>query len=256
MIVTLTGAPTVCCGGERALKPSLTELLLDYPAFQDMSAYEVEGIVSRGRTCAVAEGRTVFEQGLEVSSFFLLIEGYVRVVKTLPDGQQVIVRYFPTGELIGIAPAMNLSVYPASAIAVVDCILLAWPERLWKQFTATYPAFAANALRLVGQRLQESQTRLVDISTARAERRIAIALLRMGESVGRTKGDGFTIDFPLSRQDLAEMTATTLHTVSRLLAGWERMGLVELGRQKIAVLSRNGLRRLAISEASRSGKTI
>lgn len=237
------------------MKPSLADLLLDYPPFAGMSAHDVEDIVSRGRVSTIAEGRAIFEQGMEAKSFFLLIEGYVRVVKTLPDGQQVIARYFPAGELIGIAPAMNLSVYPASAVAVVDCVVLAWAERLWEQFTAAYPAFATNALRLVGQRLQESQARLVDISTERAEQRIAIALLRMGDNLGTARGEGFTIDFPMSRQDVAEMTATTLHTVSRLLAGWERRGLVELGRQKIAVLSRAGLRRLAAAGPARAGKT-
>lgn len=236
------------------MKPSLAELLLDFPPFEGISARDVGNIVSQGRVSTVPAGRAVFEQGVEAHHFYLLVEGYVRVVRTLPDGQQVIVRYFPAGELIGIAPAMNLFVYPASAIAVVDCVVVAWPSRLWKEFSSAYPAFGINALRAVGQRLQDSQARLVEISTRRAEQRIAIALLRLGESVGTPAGEGFTIDFPLSRQDLAEMTATTLHTVSRLLAGWERMGLVESGRQRIVVVSKNGLRRLAAAEASRAGK--
>ena len=37
------------------------------------------------------------------------------------------------------------------------------------------------------------------------------------------------IDFPISRQDVAEMTGTTLHTVSRILSAWEQQGLVEGG---------------------------
>jgi len=228
-------------------KPSLTELLLDFPAFEGMGPPDVEKIVSRGRLAAVEAGRAVFEQELEANHFFLLVEGYVRVVKTLPDGQQVVVRYFPAGELIGIAPAMNLAVYPASAIAAVDCVLLAWPARLWKEFGDAYPMFSVNALKSVGQRLQESQQKLVEISTERAEKRIAMALLHLGDSVGTPAGEGFTLDFPMSRQDLAEMTATTLHTVSRLMSGWERQGLVELGRRKVVVLSRKGLARLAKS---------
>jgi hypothetical protein len=122
-----------------------------------------------------------------VSSFFLLIEGYVRVVKTLPDGQQVIVRYFPTGELIGIAPAMNLSVYPASAIAVVDCILLAWPERLWKHhgrlsgIRRKCPAASGAA----SARIPNQARGYFDRARGAADRNRS---LRMGESVGTTKG--------------------------------------------------------------------
>jgi CRP-like cAMP-binding protein len=43
------------------------------------------------------------------------------------------------------------------------------------------------------------------------------------------------IDFPISRQDIAEMTGTTLHTVSRILSASEEQGLVESGRQRITV---------------------
>ena len=42
-------------------------------------------------------------------------------------------------------------------------------------------------------------------------------------------------DIPISRQDIAQMTGTTLHTVSRTLSAWESKGLVESSRQKIVV---------------------
>jgi CRP-like cAMP-binding protein len=53
------------------------------------------------------------------------------------------------------------------------------------------------------------------------------------------------IDFPLSRQDLAEMIGTTLHTVSRTLSDWEESGLVEPGRQRVTVRDLAGLQALA-----------
>ena len=46
---------------------------------------------------------------------------------------------------------------------------------------------------------------------------------------------GVEIDFPISRQDVAEMTGATLHTVSRILSAWEQQGLVEGGRQRIVL---------------------
>ncbi|MBB4102919.1 Crp/Fnr family transcriptional regulator, partial [Allorhizobium borbori] len=57
--------------------------------------------------------------------------------------------------------------------------------------------------------------------------------------------DGIRIDFPISRQDIAEMTGTTLHTVSRIFSAWEAKGLVEGGRQKLLVRDVPGLEALA-----------
>ncbi|NLH82457.1 MAG: winged helix-turn-helix domain-containing protein, partial [Phyllobacteriaceae bacterium] len=58
---------------------------------------------------------------------------------------------------------------------------------------------------------------------------------------GRSEAGGIRIDFPISRQDIAEMTGTTLHTVSRILSAWEAAGLVEGGRQKLKVTNLTGL---------------
>ena len=81
--------------------------------------------------------------------------------------------------------------------------------------------------------------------SAEVERRIAQALLRLAQQAGRRTARGIEIAFPLSRQDLAEMTGTTLHTVSRILSAWESQGLVEGGRQKLLILDLSGLSALA-----------
>ena len=72
------------------------------------------------------------------------------------------------------------------------------------------------------------------MSTEQVEQRVAHALLRL-EAGGRKVESGVQIDFPISRQDVAEMTGTTLHTVSRILSAWEERGLVEGGRQRIVI---------------------
>ena len=182
---------------------------------------------------------------MEAASFFLLTEGFVRVVRANPNGEQVVVRFFPAGEIIGVAPALNMSVYPASAIAAIDSVALAWPSVLWSAFCNAYPAFQVNVMASIGRRFVDSQERLVEISTRQAEQRIALALQHIGEMVGNNNGDGFSIDFPISRQDIAEMTATTQHTVSRLISEWERSGIVDLGRQRVNVLSMTALARIA-----------
>ena len=65
--------------------------------------------------------------------------------------------------------------------------------------------------------------------TERVERRVARMLLRLTTQTG-TRREGGGIEILLSRQDLAEMSGTTLFSVSRILSDWERQGLVETGR--------------------------
>jgi CRP-like cAMP-binding protein len=83
------------------------------------------------------------------------------------------------------------------------------------------------------------------MSTEEVERRVAHTVLRLSKQAGKVGDDGIRIDFPITRQDIAEMTGTTLHTVSRILSAWEAKGLVEGGRQKLLLRDPAGLQALA-----------
>ncbi len=219
--------------------------------FQGMTAADLDRMIGQARSLRIAKDAAVFEQEGEAHSFFLLLDGHVRVVKATTEGQQVIVRYISPGELLGIAHALGRTTYPATAIAAVDCVVLAWPGRLWPDFAAAFPDFGANTYRTVGNRLQDAHTRVVEMSTEQVDRRVAHALLKLVNQTGRKTDEGILIDFPISRQDIAEMTGTTLHTVSRLLTAWEEQGLVKSGRQKVTVVEPHRLLVLAGGRASK-----
>ncbi len=80
---------------------------------------------------------------------------------------------------------------------------------------------------------------------------MAHALLKLVQQTGKKTDDGLLIDFPLSRQDIADMTGTTLHTVSRLMTAWEERGLVKSGRQKVTVVQPHKLLLLAEGQADK-----
>ena len=96
------------------------------------------------------------------------------------------------------------------------------------------PILAANALQAIGQRVHAAHTQVREVATEEIERRIAHVLLRLLpnaiEGVAAAE-----VEFPITRRDIAEMTGTTLYTVSRILAAWEEQGLVAGGRERIII---------------------
>jgi CRP/FNR family transcriptional regulator, nitrogen oxide reductase regulator len=220
-------------------------LIAALPTFAGMAPADLDKILESATSRRVAKDGLVFEQGGEAAFFFVLLDGRVRVVKTTPDGQQVIVRYINPGEVLGIAQALGRSTYPATAVAVVDCVVLAWPGRLWPEFAAAFPSFGSNTYKVIGQRLDDVQTQVVEMATEQVERRVAHALLRLAQQTGKKSSEGILIDFPISRQDIAEMTGTTLHTVSRLLTAWEQKGFVKSARQQVTIVTPHRLMLLA-----------
>ncbi|GAB5460607.1 MULTISPECIES: Crp/Fnr family transcriptional regulator [Hoeflea] len=230
------------------LDPSL---LAGLPPFMGMDQPALEHILEGAKPLRQPKNAHVFRQGEEAHSFYLLLDGYVRVVKLAPDGEQVIVRFIASGELLGIAKAIGRDSYPANAVAAADCVLLAWPSHLWESIVSAHPGFATNTYAMLGERLLETQDKVVELATERVEQRVANAVLKLANQSGRKTEEGTLIDFPISRQDISEMTGTTLHTVSRLLSGWEHAGWVKSSRQKVTLMEGHKLVMVASGQAGR-----
>ncbi|MGO9173333.1 MAG: Crp/Fnr family transcriptional regulator [Rhodomicrobium sp.] len=227
--------------------PLDTQLIVGFPVFEGFAAEDLAHVLSEARSVRFAKGAIIFEQGAAADSFFLLLHGRVRAYRLTPDGQQIVVRFVGPGELFGIAMAIGSQSYPANAAAVVDSVVIVWPAAAWSKLVARFPALALNTMQTIGGRLQEAHTRMTEMATEEVARRVAHTLLRLAQQAGRKTEDGVLIDFPITRQDIAEMSSTTLHTVSRILSAWEHEGLVESGRQRVLIRDPHRLYLLAES---------
>jgi CRP-like cAMP-binding protein len=167
--------------------------------------------------------------------FYVLLEGRARLTQVTVEGHQVIVHYVGPGDGVGIIVALSSMAYPVSAEAVEACEALSWDADTISQLMLECPRLALNGMRLIARRFADLQDRYRELATERVERRVARALLRLVRQMGRRVEGGVLIDIPLSRQDLAEMTGTTLYTVSRILSRWEEQGLVDLGRERVMI---------------------
>jgi CRP-like cAMP-binding protein len=213
--------------------------------FERMSDAELDKFLSHASLRRVLPAEAVFKQDQLADSFYLLLSGRLKVTQVTGDGQQFIVRVVHPGELFGFAKALQRPDYPGTALAVTESMVVCWPSDLWEQFVEQNGRLAVNAIQTMGKQLEEAHARIREISTQEVERRVAHAILRLSLLAGRKEESGIQINFPISRQDIAEMTGTTLHTVSRILSAWEVRGVVEGGRQKILIRDLAALSRLA-----------
>jgi CRP/FNR family transcriptional regulator, nitrogen oxide reductase regulator len=205
------------------------------PLFQDLSPAALERIASLAHERRVAAGGLFVREGEAAEEFFVLTEGRVSISQITPDGHRVMLRLVGPGEAFGAGGAFGESVYLANAEAVEPSAAFAWSSAAMRQLLAAEPGLALNALRFVTTRLIDLQTRYRELMTERVERRLARAVLRLVRDAGHRVDGGVEVDFPVSRQDLADMTGTTLYTVSRLLSVWERRGIIRGRRQQIVL---------------------
>jgi CRP-like cAMP-binding protein len=220
---------------------SLLALLARSPLFSGADSVELVAALAAASRRRVEKGEFFFHQDEPADFFYVLVEGQVRLSQLTAEGHQVIIRFMGPGDGMGIIVALSNTTYPLSAEAVTDCLALRWDYVSTVHLMEQYLRLGLNGLRLVAGRFRDLQIRYRELSTERVERRIARVLLRLARQTGRRTDRGVLIDLPLSRQDLGEMTGTTLYTVSRTLSSWEHQGLIETGRERVIICDPHGL---------------
>ena len=191
---------------------------------------------------SVEEGGFFFLQGDPATHAYVLVEGRVKMIQITPNGQQITMRILTPGQTYaGIALLNPRAGYPATAQAVENSTALAWGTAHLRELVEKDPSISLNVMSLMHGYISELQERQKALVTDRVEQRIARILLKLAAQSGRKIDEGVLIDLPITRQDIAEMSGTTLYTVSRTLNEWERSGLLEIGRERVVIREPHGL---------------
>ena len=206
---------------------------------------EAARVRSAARSVRKPSGGVFFMQGDPAEAVYQIESGRVRLSQVTTEGQQILLRVIGPRTVFGAIALAGVDAYPVTAEAAEECTVLVWPRSTLLGLIEQMPKLAINAISLMAGHVQEFQDRFREMATQRVERRLARTLLRLASQTGRKTEEGVLIDLALTRQDLAEMTGTTLYTVSRILSQWESQGLVRSGRERVVIRFPHGLVKIA-----------
>jgi CRP/FNR family transcriptional regulator, nitrogen oxide reductase regulator len=206
-----------------------------------LSENQVEEIAGRGRVRDLKAGAVLFRQGDPATHAFIVTEGRLKLGILHELGKEILVRYIGPGELAAMVTVLDGRDYPVSARAVGATRVVALEKKAMLSIMKEYPSVPINMIRNSLDRLEELQNRYLELYAEQVERRIARSLLRIMKQSGKRSGDEIVIDFPITRQELADYTGTTLYTVSRTLSAWEKKGWVKSKRERIIIANPHAL---------------
>ena len=224
-----------------------TDFLHQVPLFHGLPPDALQRLADMAHAESWPEDAFVYHQDDKITQLFVVAQGQVRLFQLTPDGQQVIMHIAGPGEALGLLPALT---HERASVVTVQAIeplkLWAWPAADFKALMHDYPDLSMNALEILGEHMRSYQNRIRELATERVERRLARTLLRLVKQLGKRVPEGVLINLPLTRQDVAEMSGTTLYSASRILRAWDEAGIVSSGRERIVILSPHRL--VAIAE--------
>ncbi len=189
-------------------------------------------ISHHARRKSLDRGEVLFQQGEAIRRVSLIESGLIKLTQLSPDGAEVILWLRGSGHAVGIPNNLTHPCHTCSGSPLSVCRTLSW-DWFWLDQLSSARQIRANVNSLVSQQLGEIEERFREIATEKVGIRVALTLARILKQVGKPATGGTEVQ--LSRETLAQLTGTTLFTVSRLVSRWSEQGLVEARRESIIV---------------------
>jgi len=205
--------------------------------FEGLPDEEMARVAALARERRYRKGTILFNEGDAGESIFFIKEGRVRVTRLSASGQEQVLRVWGPGSAIGLVVLADKANYPATAQVTDDAILYAFRVDDLIALIPESHALAANAFRLVGQRLRLARDTAHDLAVHNTHGRLASLLLK---TAGEQGSERFTLG--LTHQEIAGMIGTSRETVTRVLADFRRTKCIAVDGEQMVILNEERLR--------------
>jgi len=218
------------------------------PFFSCLEERDVEKINQGFQEKGFEAGDYIYFSGELADRLFVIAEGRIKLLQHTITGKDVLLDLLVPGEFFGSLSGAVDAVYPDTAQAQTAVCALTIPTEEFRRMLASYPDSALQVLDAINDRLQSAHETIRLLSGSSAEKKIAYMLIKLAEKLGQPQPVGLLIQTPLTRDELAEMTAITPETASRVISQFQKDGLIKTGRQWIALRKRAALQALIDQE--------
>ncbi|HYG57198.1 MAG TPA: Crp/Fnr family transcriptional regulator [Symbiobacteriaceae bacterium] len=217
----------------------LSDLLFlsSLPLFEGLPGEELAMVGAVARERRYRKGTIVFNEGDPGEAIYFIKEGKVRVTRLAAGGQEQVLRVWGPGSAVGLVVLADKAPYPATGQVVEDAILYALRVDDLVALIPESHTLAANAFKLVGQRLRLARDTAHDLAVHSTHGRLASLLLKTAEEQGRAR-----FHLGLTHQDIAGMIGTSRETVTRVLADFRRTGCIKVEGEEFVIANERKLR--------------
>jgi len=203
--------------------------------FAGLSPDQFDLVVNHATLKQLPPGVVLFRQGEPAKEMFLLEQGRVRMYEVTAHGRELLIRFVRPLEIFGDKAVIRGSEYGAFAESQTSVRAYVWTTDSMAVLLEQVPQIATNLFIVATQYLHYSRQRYRMLAAASAKNRIRWALTELARNFGCAQPNSTAITGRSVQRDIADLSMTTIYTVSRVLRGYEQKGILSRKRGRIVL---------------------
>ncbi|RJO66772.1 MAG: Crp/Fnr family transcriptional regulator [Myxococcales bacterium] len=223
----------------------MKDLIKKYDIFQSLSPSDLSILARAAMMKELKKGEYLCHEGEKATHLYLLTQGKLKVVKHTSFGKDVILDIYAKGEMFLMEGVFDAEPQPASAVAAEDSMVLLIEKRTFVRVMDQNPMMTRAVLSEMAHKMRGLTDQITDLSVGKVDYRIANLMLKLGHKIGEEEGDQVKLNIHLSRQDIADLTGTTIETAIRTMSRLAKQEVVKTTKDSILILDRHRLEDIA-----------
>ena len=221
------------------------DFLTTVPIFSNLTPEDLNPLAIKLRRHGYQRGEVIFHQYDPADRMHIIVAGTVRISITSEDGREKDLALLQQGECFGEMALLDGSSRSATATAVKPVQTFALYREDFMEFLKEHPEVVAKTTSLLTQRLRSVNQMLGDLAFLDVPTRLAKQLLDLADTYANEPASQGSIQVPLGQDELARLVGASRETISRVLNGYRRLGILSTSHRRITIIDRPALERMA-----------
>lgn len=209
------------------LAPQDLQVVRRTPPFAGLPEAALARLLAGAHVVQCQRGKLLFLRGEPASRFFLILEGWVKLFRDTPDGEQTVIAIMKPGETIGEAALFMGGPFPVSAEVVDDARIVEIAGGPFLSMIREDSDLALTMLAALSKRMRQLVLHIEQIQSRSTPQRLGEFLLGLSDT-----GEGSTIiQLPYDKSLVAARLGMKPESLSRALAKLRSFGVTTSGNR-------------------------
>jgi len=211
------------------------ELLRTVPIFSELSEQDIGSLARLATRRRFPKDTVVFFENEEGDTFFMIVDGRIKVTILGDDGREIILSVLGPGDFFGEMALLDNEPRSATTIAVEETELLTLQRVDFQSVLTDNRSITSALIKVLTSRLRRANHQISTLALLDVYGRVARVILDMAREEGKRLKDGRIAFRRATHQEIANRIGTTRETVTRMLKDLERQGLIHVDGKEIVL---------------------